>query len=75
MQTDFFKTEVEMLQEEIEKQKTALGNVRRGLFARHNETGKIILELKKEIEELKNFVGYKRKSTEIVELMDYAREA
>lgn len=75
MQYDMFKSEIEMLQEEIEKQKAALGNVRRGLFARHNETGKIILELKRELEELKMFVGFMKKSPEIVELMEYAREA
>lgn len=72
MQYDLFLSEAEMLKEEIAKVKTELGNTRRGLFARHGEMGKMILAMRKEIDELRNFVGYKEHRTEIVELLEYA---
>lgn len=53
-QLDLIKqSEIELLREELQKVKEAAENVRRGLFARHNELAKLYLEQQKEIQELK----------------------
>lgn len=74
MQLDMFLDETEMLWEEVKRQKEQLNNVRRGLFARHAETGKLLLALTKELDDVKNFIGYKEQHTQIVELLDYGRK-
>jgi len=54
IQTDFFKPErIDILDEKIEKIHMTTENVRKGLFARHNELAKMYIELKGELENLK----------------------
>lgn len=71
MQLDMFLSETDIIKEELEKQKKELSNVRRGLFARHNELAKVMLELQEELNNIKNFVGYKINPPEIIDLNRY----
>lgn len=68
MQLDLFeKDSVKLLIEELSKVKQSCDNVRRGLFARHNELAKLYLALREDFESFKSSLGYKNKSTEILE--------
>jgi len=67
MQLDMFEDNLTTLTNEVEKLKKSTDNVRRGLFARHNELAKIFLEIKQEIDELKSFIGFKNQ-TQIIDL-------
>jgi len=49
----FPKTEIEQLREELSKVKKELGNVRRGIFSRHNEILKLIVELRSDLDTIK----------------------
>lgn len=49
-------TEIDLLKLEIEKVKQSSENVRKGLFARHNELAKMYIEAKQEIEYLKGMM-------------------
>jgi hypothetical protein len=52
IQLDLFEgklTEVELLRRELEVTRQELTNTRRGLFARYDELGKMILELRQAI--------------------------
>lgn len=61
VQTDLFKTleecKFDALKLEVDKYKQSCDNVRRGLFARHNELAKMYLEQAKELEKLKKELG------------------
>lgn len=48
VQLDFFQelSEVDLLKQEIAEVKTRGDNIRKGLFARHNELAKLYIELK-----------------------------
>lgn len=58
-QLDLFEkdTDEKILRNDIDAIKKELGNVRRGIFARHNELSKMFLELKAEIEKLKESIN------------------
>ncbi len=55
VQLDLFEelSEVDILRKELADVKQRSENVRRGIFARHNELSKLFLELKDEIDKLK----------------------
>lgn len=55
VQLDLFEelSEVDILRRELADVKQRSENVRRGIFARHNELSKLFLELKDEIDKLK----------------------
>lgn len=55
IQCDLFEEfdEITLLRKEIEIIKKQTANVRRGLFARHNEIAKTVISLQDEIEKLK----------------------
>ena len=56
-QLDIFEeTDISSLKEEMKKVKETSDNVRKGLFARHNELAKMFLEQKKEIDYLKQLI-------------------
>jgi hypothetical protein len=59
MQLELFEnnTEVELLKKEIRDIRDRSENVRRGLFARHNELAKLYMEQKEEIDQLKRFIN------------------
>lgn len=66
MQLDLFeKDEVKLLREELERVRKSSDNVRRGIFARHDELAKKYLELYHEIESLKGSLGYKKTPTQM----------
>lgn len=55
VQLDFLEDQSELaqLKRELQAARTETANVRRGLFARHNELGKLYLSLQQEMEALK----------------------
>ena len=55
VQLDLFQefSEVEILKQELEDVKKRNENVRKGIFARHNELCKLYMALKEELETLK----------------------
>lgn len=55
IQLDLFNkyTEEELLREEIRLLKNQIGNVRKGLFARHNQLAKEFMRLREELEVIK----------------------
>lgn len=59
VQFDLFKetTDVDIMKAEMESLKESLGNVRRGIFARHNEMAKLILAQQEELDFLKVKLG------------------
>lgn len=59
VQFDLFKetTDVDIMKAEVESLKESLGNVRRGIFARHNEMAKLILAQQEELDFLKVKLG------------------
>lgn len=68
MQLDLFeRDEVKLLMREIAEVRERADNVRRGLFARHNELARLYLELRQEVDALKS-IAYKKTSSEMVEL-------
>lgn len=56
IQQDLFDnpSEIDMLRTDLFAVKKSNDNVRRGMFARHNELMKLILEQRQQIEELKS---------------------
>lgn len=52
----FEENKISLLEEKIQKVKETSENVRKGLFARHNELAKMFLEQKKEIDYLKELI-------------------
>ncbi len=70
MQLDLFQDPVTTLTNELDTQRKMLENVRRGLFARHNELAKLVMALKEEIEEIKSRMG---KKTEILDFFQDQR--
>ena len=68
MQLDLFeKDELKLLHKEHETLKKTCDNVRKGLFARHNELAKMYLQLRQEMAEIKNFIGLTQRQAEIFE--------
>lgn len=59
VQFDLFKetTDVDVMKAEIEHLKESIGNVRRGIFARHNEMAKLIISQQEELDFLKVKLG------------------
>lgn len=55
VQLDLFEefSEVDLLRKELADVKQRSENVRRGIFARHNQLSKLFIELKDEIDKLK----------------------
>lgn len=51
------KSETEILREELAKIREETANMRRGLFARHNELSKLFIEQQEELEHLKKKIG------------------
>lgn len=71
IQLDFFeKDEIKLLMQEHMKLKQSCDNVRRGIFARHNELAKMYLELREEFDNFKLSLGYKKQP----EIFDFFRE-
>lgn len=57
-QLDIFETnDLDSLKEEMKKVKATSENVRKGLFARHNELAKMFLDQQKEIDYLKQLIN------------------
>lgn len=55
MQLEMFpRTEMQIMDEKIESIRQTAENVRRGIFSRNNELSFLVMELKKEIEEIKD---------------------
>lgn len=55
MQLELFqKSEMEVLREEIESVKKSSENVRRGIFSRNNELTYLVMDLRKELDDIKN---------------------
>ena len=62
MQLDFFSpVDVQILRDDFDKLKTTTGNVRRGLFKRHDILEKKCEALQKELQELKDMINGKEK--------------
>lgn len=59
VQFDLFKetTDVDIMKAEVNSLKESLGNVRRGIFARHNEMAKLIMAQQEELDFLKVKLG------------------
>jgi hypothetical protein len=53
-------SELDMLRAELAEVKARSENVRRGLFARHNELSKLYIELKEELDGLKKHQIHER---------------
>ena len=64
----FYEPTETKMQREIDELREQLGNVRRGLFKRHQEMGKLVLELRAEIDMLKDL---KAKESKIIEMELY----
>lgn len=54
--------DIERLSVEVKKVKESSDNVRKGLFARHNELAKMYIDLHKKYEELRLYVNMKPES-------------
>ena len=55
MQLEMFpRTDMQILDEKIESVRQVAENVRKGIFSRNNELSFLVMELKKEIEEIKD---------------------
>lgn len=54
IQLDLFRelSEVDILRKELEEVRSRNENVRKGIFARHNELAKLYLELSEKVEKL-----------------------
>lgn len=54
IQLDLFRelSEVDILRQELEEVRSRNENVRKGIFARHNELAKLYLELSEKVEKL-----------------------
>lgn len=76
MQCYFFETEeVRQLRQEVQELKSGQSNMRRGLFARHNELERLTKELREELNAMKQINA--RKKAELVpffgELMEMSK--
>ncbi len=61
MQYDLFNSsEIERLNQECENLKATISNLRRGLFARHNELNRLISELTEEVNQVKQITAKKK---------------
>ncbi len=61
MQYDLFNSsEIERLNQECENLRCAISNLRRGLFARHNELNRLISELTEEVNQVKQITAKKK---------------
>lgn len=62
IQLDFFQelSEIEILKAEIADVRLRGDNMRKGLFARHNELAKLYMELKSEYDTLKHAIKDKK---------------
>ena len=61
-QLDLFLDDTDLQNEEIAKMKKELGNVRRGIFARHNELAKLYMKQQDEINLLKEILNVESKT-------------
>lgn len=62
MQLDLFQDDdVEALYNEIANLRSTISNLRRGIFARHGELSRIVLELREELQSIKQ-MGAKKKA-------------
>ena len=70
MQLDLFMTsEAQLLRHEVATLKAELGNLRRGLFARHTELAKLYLELREGIDALNAQMPRKAQQIDLLELV------
>lgn len=62
------KARVNHLDERLEIIDDRTKKVQRGIFARHSELGKMYLQLKEELDELRESIGLRRKQATIYDL-------
>lgn len=60
---------ISLLMQEVELLREQNNNVRRGLFARHNELSKIVLKQQQEIDLLKGIVPIAKEESEIFDMV------
>jgi hypothetical protein len=75
VQLDLFnpKSEMDLIREELKQVRERSDNVRRGLFARHNELAKIYMRIEEDHEKMKNLFYAKFPSD--IEKIDFKLES